>query len=149
MRQQGDLLSADERKQKVINELVDDLGNVVKKLNYHLHSGFEANDLRKPESMFMNFFKKQPSSIHSSYLMRIKNRDFKLTMSEDRYVVSLHFVDHGYCGFKGMEDTIALLNAAVEKLDFEALKRNTNLTDKFFHTTNKIIQGIKDFKFPG
>lgn len=147
MRQQGDLPNAEERRRNTVQTLTDELGETIKKVNYHFHSGYEQNDKRIPESIFMNFFKKQPSIIHSSYLMRIKNRDFRLTLDADKYVQQIRFTDFAYESFKGMTDTITMLNEACAALDYEALKSATNTMDKFFQTTRKIIQGINDFKF--
>ena len=147
MRKQGELLSVTERKEKSIQILTEELGEVVKKVNYHFHSGYVQNDLRKPESIFINFFKKQPSIIHSSYLMRIKNRDFKIEFDENKIVKHIHFTDLSYESYHGMVDTIETLNKACEALDYEALRKASNTMDKFFQTTRNIIQKINDFKF--
>lgn len=147
MKQPGDLLNAVERRQKSVEILTEELSQVVLKLNYHFHSGYEHNDLRKPESIFMNFFKKQPSIIHSSYLIRLKNRDFRLQFDEDRYVQNIRFTDVAYECYHGLTDAIALLNDACAKLDYASLKENTNTMEKYLQIADKDIQFLNEFKF--
>ncbi len=141
------LPNAAERRAQSVTTLTEELSQVVLKVNYHFHSGYEQNDKRIPESIFMNFFKKQPSIIHSAYLMRLKNRDFRLTLDEDRYVSKIRFTDLCYGSYPQMTNVISLLNDACAQLDYKALRGSTNTMDKFNQTTSKIIQGIKDFKF--
>jgi hypothetical protein len=125
----------------------EELEQTIMKVNLHLHSGYEHNDMRQPESIFMNFLKKQPSVIHSAYIMRLKNRDFKMSLDKDRYISQISFTDCAYETFNGMISTVNLLNAACVGLDYVKLRKEAHSTDKFFQITNKIIQNIKDFKF--
>ena len=137
----------DPNKRTTVDILIEELGEAIKKTNYHFHSGYEINDMRKPETIFMNFLKKQPSIMRSPYYIRIKNRDFTLELNSSRFVSNLKFTDVEYSNFDVMRDSISKLNEACAALDYDTLMDQTNTVDKFFQTTRKIIQGINDFKF--
>ncbi len=140
-------LSMADREEKRVKEVKEELENVVRKVNYHFHSGYEKNDERQSGSIFMNFLKKQPSVISSSYLMRLKNRDFKLELDDQRFVRSIRFTDLCYGGWNQMTDVINLLNKAASDLDYDHLKETSNMMDKFYQITSKSVDSIRNFKF--
>lgn len=142
----SNLPNAAERRQNRITALHEELKVVILKVNYHFHSGYEHNDLRKPESIFMNFLKKQPSVIHSSIMMRLKNRDFRLSMDEDRFVSKIYFTDLAYDSYRQLTDFIQELNEACVGLDYAELRINTNMLDKYLQIADRDIQFLKEFK---
>lgn len=143
----SDLPNTTERKAIRIATLAEELRQVILKVNYHYHSGYEKNDLRKSESIFMNFFKKQPSIIHSRYMMRIKNRDFKITFDDDNFVNHIRFNDLSYESYQSLIDLISDLNEACLRLDYSELREKTNLMEKYLQIADKDIQFLNDFKF--
>lgn len=135
-------------KPKLVPALRRELEEAIIHVNYHFQSGYERHvTLQKPESIFLNFLKKKVTLVPPHYLMRIKNRDFYLTMSKELFVDKVAFTDLHWSHYSDMIQWLEVLNDAQFLIDYEELKAKSHTLDKFYQQTDKIINSIKDYKF--
>lgn len=133
-----------------ITKLRRELEQVIIKVNYHFQSGYERHvNLQTPESIFLNFLKKGITIVPSSYLYRICKKDFSLLMDVDKKFVDgilFHVYSTKYT-WQNLDDKLKLLNEAARLIDYEELKAKSHTLDKWYQTTDKLINSIKDFSF--
>jgi hypothetical protein len=95
----------------------------------------------------MNFLKKGVATIHSAYLMRLKNRDVHLIIDEDFFITNVRFTDLHWSSWDKLSMLISDLNEAARELDYDDLRSRTNTIDKFYQLADKDIDFLRSFKF--
>ena len=135
-------------KSTLVPALRRELEEVIIKVNYHYQSGYERHvNLQKPESIFLNFLKKKVTLIPASYLFRLKNREFTLSMDQDQFITNLVFNSTYWSHWDLMKDWIKVLEEARLHIDFDELKDKSHTLDKFYQQTNHLINSVKDYQF--
>lgn len=131
-----------------LERLKKELRQVIIKVNYHFHSGYERHvQMQTPESIFLNFLKKEVKEIPSGYLFRICKKDFNLEM-KDGFVFSLTFFSESTKhDWRTLDDKLKLLKEAASTLDFPGLAAQSHTLDKFYQQSYKALEDIKNFKF--
>lgn len=128
--------------------LQQELERVIIKLNYHFQSGYERHvTLQSPESIFLNFLKKEIKEIPQSYMYRICKKDFTLLMRAG-FVENVTF--HPFStkhDWRLLDDRLKMLSEVCLLLDFDDLKKRSATLEKFYQVTCGAINDIKNFKF--
>jgi len=128
--------------------LKQELERVIIKVNYHFQSGYERHvNLQTPESIFLNFLKKEITVIPAAFIYRICKKDFILTM-QDGFVTNLSFNARSYkYDWNNLDYRLSLLAATAKTLDYKHLKSISHTLDKFYQVMSKSTQDIQNFSF--
>jgi len=133
---------------KQIALLRNELKIVITKVNYHFQSGYERHVvLQTPESMLLNFLKKEIKVIEPHFTFRIHKSDFKLVM-DNNFVCLLSFLPYSSKhDYRQLDQKLKMLSEAVHDIDYEELKERSKTLDKFYQIEFKMLDAVKNFSF--